>query len=152
MQKFSNHILDNEHVHGVHKVYEGSSHCRIWIMSLFPFKYQRTCIPTWNTTKHFNVWLKKKFRQLYPFTKVSITVSTIILIMTDRVRIKYVNLFNNKKGGITSKLSANMYIYIFVFNNAISLSGKRRNSQGNSEPEFPGNEHMYTRSRSQKVH
>lgn len=72
--------------------------------------------------------------------------------MNDRVRIKYVNLFNNKKGGITSKLSANIYIYTFVFNNATSLSGKRRNSQGNSEPEFPGNKHMYTRSGSQKVH
>lgn len=63
--------------------------------------------------------------------------------MNDRVRIKYVNLFNNKKGGIKLKLSANMYIYTFVFNNAISRSEKRRNSQGNSEPEFPGNEHNY---------
>lgn len=72
--------------------------------------------------------------------------------MNDRVRIKYANLFNNKKGGIKSKLSANMYINTFVFNNAISLSGKRRKSQGISELEFPGNEHLYTRSGSQRVH
>lgn len=97
---------------------------KIWIMFLFPFKTKEHAYQH-EIPQSILMFDLKKFHQLYPFTKDSITVSNIILIMNDSVLIKCVNLFNNKKGGITSKLSANMYIYTFVFNNAISRSGKR---------------------------